>query len=71
MAAYSKKQGGGMSEEEKKALVAKRLEEKKAELAAKKKQEIEELKVKIKAAAAKGDKAEVERLIALVKGGNK
>jgi len=57
-----------MSEEDKKALIAKKLEEKKAELAAKKKKEIEELKVLIKAAAAKGDKAEVDRLIALAKG---
>jgi len=40
-------------------------------LAAKKRAEIEELKIKIKAAAAKGDKAEVDRLLAIAKGGNK
>jgi len=64
MAKYSKKP---LTEEEKRKLI----EQKKAELIAKKKAESEELKKRIKAAAARGDEAEVKRIIAEAKAAKK
>jgi len=63
MAAMQRVQSGSvaLTEEQKKRIVAEKIAQKKAELAAQKK---EQLKQRIQEAAKRGDKAEVERILA-------